>query len=300
MKTDKDTKAYNFLVIPEGDPKIRRVRLTERHLRILGGAAVVTFFFFVFNVVGFVYYRSLYASLEKDKLAVLAFEQEKKDLADRVNLLEKTLGETESMTGKLASMVGLERDELKKGIGPIPAGRFDVAAKTAPVSLSALEPQMESLNERTLTLQEKVKELYKIQEDKMIYVSSTPSIWPVKGWVTSDFGYRRSPFSQARDFHPGIDIAASRGTPIFAPADGVVTFSGYRNGYGKTLIIEHGYGIATQYGHTSELLVQEGARVKKGMVIARVGNTGHSTGPHLHYEIHVDRVPVDPMAYLLK
>jgi murein DD-endopeptidase MepM/ murein hydrolase activator NlpD len=118
--------------------------------------------------------------------------------------------------------------------------------------------------------------------------------------VTSDFGYRRSPFTLASDFHKGIDIAAAWGTPVAAPADGVVKFAGYKGGYGKMVVIDHGFGVVTKYGHTSEIFVREGDKIKRGSKIALVGNTGHSTGPHLHYEIQSDGLPVDPMQYILK
>ncbi len=291
---------YNLFLIPENSSRIRKLRFSERQLRLLVVASVISVLFLVFNLFGFVYYRSLYASLEKDRLAVAAFEKEKKDLVTKVAVLEKTVTETERLAGELASMVGTERVDLKKGIGPIPWAKFDVMARTAPVSLAALDPKLELLEDRAATLQGRIKELHKIQGDKLIYMASTPSVWPVKGWVTSDFGYRRSPFGRAPDFHAGIDIAASWGTPVLAPADGIVTFTGYKGGFGKMVVIDHGFGVTTRFAHTSEMLAQVGQKVKRGALIAKVGSTGHSTGPHLHYEIHVDGVPMDPMKYLYR
>lgn len=292
--------SYNLFFIPEDHSGIKKVRLSERQIRLAVGGSVAVFFFFVFHIVGFWYYHSLYRSLQKDRLAVMAYEQEKKEIMGKVLFLEKAVGETEKLVGKLASLVGPQRVQLEKGIGPIPGSSFDVAAKTASVSLTSLEPKLERLEDRTLNLQSKIRELHKIQEDKLIYIASTPSIWPVKGWVTSDFGYRRSPFNRRADFHRGIDIAAQWGTPILAPSDGVVTFAGRKGGYGNTVILDHGFGITTHYGHTSQILVQEGQKVIRGGQIAHIGTTGHSTGPHLHYEIHVDGVPVDPMKYILQ
>ncbi len=296
----KKEKVYNFFLIPEESSQIRKVRLSARHLKLILFVGLLTAGFCLLNVVGFWYYRSLYASLEKDRLIVKAFEQEKQDLTTKVAVLEETLDDTEQLAGRLASMVGTERVRLHKGVGPIPDRPFDVDAKTEPVSFVELDPKVSRLEDRAVTLQAKVQELYKIQKDKLIYIASTPSLWPVKGWVTSDFGYRRSPFSHFSDFHSGIDIAAGWGTPIVAPADGVVTFAGSRGGFGRLVVIDHGFGVTTRFAHTSKFFVKEGDRVKRGMKVAQVGNTGHSTGPHLHYEIHVDGVPVDPMKYLLK
>jgi murein DD-endopeptidase MepM/ murein hydrolase activator NlpD len=100
--------------------------------------------------------------------------------------------------------------------------------------------------------------------------------------------------------HTGLDIAASVGTPIYAPADGVISFAGYDGGYGKLLSLDHGYGVVTRFGHCSELYVQVGQKVKRGDVIGAVGNTGRSTAAHLHYEVRVNGIPVDPINYILE
>ncbi len=125
-----------------------------------------------------------------------------------------------------------------------------------------------------------------------------PAAWPVRGWVTSEFGPRREALTGRREFHPGIDIAAPISTPIFAPADGSVLFVGERPIYGQYLILRHGHGLTTHYGHLSRTLVLEGQTVREGEQIARVGNSGQSTGAHLHYEVRLHDVPVDPRRYL--
>ena len=135
-------------------------------------------------------------------------------------------------------------------------------------------------------------------EDKRSLYASTPSIWPTRGWVTSHFGNRMSPFSGIVKFHEGIDIAAQTGTPIMAPADGVVIKAGFVTGYGNLLELSHGYGIKTAFAHNSRLNVKAGQRVKRGDVIAYVGDTGSSTGPHLHYEVRMNGLPVNPVRYM--
>ncbi|MFH1223967.1 MAG: M23 family metallopeptidase [Pseudomonadota bacterium] len=130
-------------------------------------------------------------------------------------------------------------------------------------------------------------------------LAATPSIVPVKGWVTSRFGSRLDPFTRRIERHEGLDISTRPGTPIVAPADGVVIFAGSKPGYGLVLTIDHGYGITTVYGHNSKFFVAQGTRVRRGMPISAVGNTGKSTGPHLHYEVKVNGVPVDPRKFIL-
>lgn len=128
---------------------------------------------------------------------------------------------------------------------------------------------------------------------------ATPSIWPARGTITSGFGWRISPFGDGNELHPGVDIAYTMGAPVVATADGEVVASGPAGGYGNLVQIDHGNGIATLYGHNSQLAVNVGQQVKKGQVIAYAGSTGKSTGPHVHYEVRINNTPIDPMKYLV-
>ena len=131
-------------------------------------------------------------------------------------------------------------------------------------------------------------------------ISSIPTEWPAKGWLSSRFGRRRSPWTKKMEFHNGIDIANWRGTPVYASGDGVVKFTGLSNGNGKNVVLNHGQGITTLYGHLSKIHVKKGELVKKNQKIANVGSTGKSTNPHLHYEIRINGTPIDPRRHLLK
>jgi murein DD-endopeptidase MepM/ murein hydrolase activator NlpD len=131
-------------------------------------------------------------------------------------------------------------------------------------------------------------------------LAATPSIMPTQGWLTSAFSsMREHPILHIARPHEGIDVTAPMGSPIEAPAAGVVTDAGWESGYGNTVTIDHGYGIVTKFAHASKLLVTRGQRVQRGQRIALVGNTGLATGPHLHYEVHVNGRPVDPLKYVL-
>ena len=144
-----------------------------------------------------------------------------------------------------------------------------------------------------------VLELWESLSERQNLLAATPSIKPVRGWFTSKFGYRISPFTSKPVMHAGLDVAAAPGSPIYAPADGVVSFAGYDPGYGKLVSIDHGYGVVTRFGHTSQIYVELGQKIKRRDIIAAVGTTGRSTGPHLHYEVRVNDVPVDPGNYIL-
>ena len=135
-------------------------------------------------------------------------------------------------------------------------------------------------------------------DDKRERLVSMPSIWPAKGWLTSRFGPRVSPFTGKKQMHAGIDIAAASGTSIYAPARGRVSFVGRKGPLGKTLVLDHGFGVKTVYGHTKEIHVSTGETVERGQEVAAIGSTGRSTGPHLHYVVEVNGKARDPLNYI--
>ena len=135
-------------------------------------------------------------------------------------------------------------------------------------------------------------------EDKHERLASSPAIWPTQGWLTSRFGTRISPFTGKRHFHSGIDIAGASGTDVIATARGKVKFVGNKGPLGKTVILDHGHGVRTHYGHGQENLVKRGEEVERGQVIAKLGNTGRSTGPHVHYTVEVKGKAVNPLDYI--
>lgn len=147
--------------------------------------------------------------------------------------------------------------------------------------------------------EQSVIELWELLSDRQSLLAATPSIRPVRAPVGSRFGFRVDPFSGKQRMHAGLDFVASPGSPVRAPADGVVSFAGWDEQYGKLVSIDHGFGVLTRYGHNSQLYVQVGQKVSKYDVISAVGSTGRSTGAHLHYEVRVNNIPVDPNNYLL-
>lgn len=195
---------------------------------------------------------------------------------------------TEQMDNKLRAAVNLNL---------IPA---DVRLLGIGGSTPAAEaPEVEELLRRVEFNQRSLAEIGKAVTLQEARLRSLPSIWPVNGWVTSGFGYRSDPFTGSREMHDGLDIVAPAGTPIVAPADGRITFAGWKMGYGRAVEIDHGWGIVTFYGHCQSILTSQGARVKRGQQIARVGSSGRSTGTHLHYGIKVNGNWVNPGNYIL-
>ena len=158
---------------------------------------------------------------------------------------------------------------------------------------------MTGLFQDSLLQEQSLEELFEVLKGREIQLAATPSILPVSGWITSHFGYRMDPFTDRRTFHKGMDIVAREGTPVMSPAEGVVTFVGYNGSFGKTVMLFHGYGVSTLYAHLNDTLVRQGDRISRGDVVGTVGNTGRSTATHLHYEVVVHGVNVDPRKYVL-
>ena len=202
--------------------------------------------------------------------------QELNELSTRVEAVEDT-------SRRLAEKSGVVHGEAAlPGTGG-PASPLDAK------SLAALEEKMNRL--------EKDMQAYEAVLRKRGY---TPSVWPVEGRLESGFGGRRNPFGgTSYEFHSGQDIDAPWGAPVIAGANGNVTFVGWQNGYGQLVVIDHGGGLTTRYGHLSHIDVSHGQTVTRGQFIARVGSTGRSTGPHLHYEVRINDEPVNPLQYLL-
>ena len=165
--------------------------------------------------------------------------------------------------------------------------------------LREMHEQVGQLNQVTVKQKEGFESLLKHLEDQRNLLACTPAISPTKGWITSKFGYRKSPFTGLREFHKGLDIATRKGTKIVATADGIVTYVGKKGLLGNVLIIDHGHGMVTRYAHLSKALVKRGTAVKRGDSIAEVGNTGRSTGPHLHYDVRLNGIAVNPEKYIL-
>jgi len=158
--------------------------------------------------------------------------------------------------------------------------------------LPSLERDLADLATRSQRLEE-------FYTDQKVLLASTPSIWPVRGYLSSGFGNRIDPFTGQKDFHPGIDISSPIGTKIVAPADGIVVKTGIMGAYGNAIVINHGFGIMTRYGHMASFNVRPGQRVKRGDVIGYVGSTGRSNAPHCHYEVWVRDQLQNPIHFIL-
>ncbi|WP_408096209.1 M23 family metallopeptidase [Peredibacter sp. HCB2-198] len=196
---------------------------------------------------------------------------------------------------KIAATLGLERSYL------LTKQWSDLARRSFALSndYAKFDFKYHQVREVVSTIETNIHALDQYLLDKESFLNSTPTILPADGWITSYFGQRMSPWAGRLKMHEGLDVGAPYGTAVHAPADGIVTFSGEKAGFGKFVQIDHGYGIETIYAHNQSLNVRAGQKVKRGALLAGVGNTGHSTGPHLHYEVRVNGIAVDPLYFIL-
>jgi murein DD-endopeptidase MepM/ murein hydrolase activator NlpD len=223
--------------------------------------------------------------------------------AKKVDALKTQLAELHSFEQKIRVIANLDANNIGSGmfgVGGSDPEDIDPATmieQDYQELVRNMHNEINEIDQASHNQRDSFSSIFSQLEGKRNLLAATPSIRPVKGWISSNFGYRTSPFTSRREFHRGLDIATHAGTSIISPADGLVTFAGKKGLMGNMVTIEHGFGMVTRYGHTQKILKKKGERVKRGEPIALVGNTGRSTGPHLHYEIRLNGVAVNPMNY---
>ncbi|MFQ5539687.1 MAG: M23 family metallopeptidase [Candidatus Binatia bacterium] len=293
-------KSYSILLIPWRGTRVRRLVVSRRSIRLLACVAVT-----ILSLSGWLLNNYFTMKLEREKDGIL-----KTQLNETVTKLNFRLKEevatlkanhNEGMT-KLNFQVETQREKLLALQKRTRASQKLLAnwkGLRKKIKDSLPRKRKSSLTGQQIVVQLETS-LASVQGDLESLIASIPTEWPTKGWVSSRFGSRRSPWTGKREFHAGIDIAGRRGTPVYASGNGLVKFAGPSNGNGKSIVLNHGQGITTHYGHLSKIHVKKGERVQKNQKIANVGNTGKSTNPHLHYEVRINGIPIDPRRKLLK
>ncbi len=299
--TTPNAQHVTVIVVGEHAQAVRKVRLPRRTLVAAAAAAAALT---VVGAVTLTHYFSLlgeWGTNRELKREYAALRSTLTLVQERVAQIASALDRVERFDAKLRNATQMPETERGLAIGPV--GDPDPAASPVPAAqenLSALPGRLLSLATETARQEASLRELQEYFDDRESLLASTPSAWPTRGWLTSDFGVRLDPYTAERRMHEGLDIATPRGQAVRAPSEGTVVFAGAEGGYGKVLVIDHGYGVKTRYGHLSEIRVRLGERVKRGQDIAAVGNTGRSTGPHLHYEVRVNGIPENPRKFVLE
>ena len=300
-----EEKRYKIQFIDSEEDVTRTVRLSLRSLRVLAvgaGAAVALLTVGAVLSVYTLMNGEMHASETAQLREANRIQQEQiLQVSKKASALQQDLDSLRRAEDGLRAVVGAPpaaADETVQEGTVSPTGGEQHEPTTADLS-EALEMIEERLSTRRSSIDLLAETMRREFPGAASYASdsaphTTPSIWPAAGYVSSPYGLRFN----GTEFHQGIDIAADMGAPIVATADGVVTAAGWNGGYGNMVDVDHGGGIVTRYGHASALAVTVGQQVRRGELIAYVGSTGRSTGPHVHYEVRVDGQPVNPAGYL--
>jgi murein DD-endopeptidase MepM/ murein hydrolase activator NlpD len=331
-----DKSKVTFLMVANDSSATRKFSIPTSFLKAMGLVVGIMLIALLAAVVDYFGLLAQNAENKKLKAENAAMVKQFQAIEGKVTALETSLDRVKSFTTKLKLITNIDSEDraLKLGMNPNPAPNQQVEEFDQPMEkresvgelekadqdFAAVKQPDESTGElavnsdrdyQTLVIridraikdsqlrEQSVLDLWETLSEKQSLMNAIPNIRPARGWTTSRFGYRISPFTGKATLHAGLDIAAAPGSPVYAPADGIVTFAGYDEGYGKLVAIDHGYGYSTRFGHNSQVYVQVGQHVSRWDIISSVGNTGRSTGPHLHYEVRLNGVPKNPANFIL-
>jgi len=294
---------FTLMIIPNRKSGVKKISVPKKVIRniLIGCVALIL-------VTLFVIYD--YASIKRDRAELARLRQqtqkqsqEFRELAMKIDAFSDQMERLRQLDKKVRILASYQTGKDKNLLVGI--GGSDDETKVRDLLnaeheklIEGMRSSIAKLNEDAAERERSFQELLAFLHEQKSILASTPSLWPIRGWVTSEFGWRESPFRKGTEFHNGIDIAARFGAPILAPADGLVIQSSSGSQEGNMIKIEHGHGFSTCYAHLSKIAVKVGSRVKKGTVIGYVGDTGRSTGSHLHYMVLVNDIAVNPKKYL--
>ncbi len=316
MKKDGEIKKRFTLLIYDNTGAFVKLRLfSASAVRLMGVLAVGTVLVIGFFIYNYIHLKRIHPGIHKLQKEIAALkdvikgrDQQIASFRTKIDALELKLIKLAQLEQKIRSVAGGHpgmEDLSNYGIGgdfsEDPGLRIEEIQEplTDDELIQSLNEAVDRLDKATLERSEEFNALWATLKEIEQIQNSTPSIRPIEGgWVSSRFGYRKDPFNGRQEFHAGLDLADRLGTPVKATADGTVTYTGSKGLLGDSVIIDHGFGISTTYGHLSKITVKAGQTVRRGQVIGRVGNSGRSTGPHLHYEVRLNNIPVNPANYM--
>ncbi|MBN2497936.1 MAG: peptidoglycan DD-metalloendopeptidase family protein [Deltaproteobacteria bacterium] len=306
-------KRFTIMVVPDRSSRVRRFRISRASLWSLGLLVFATLAGVTFGAIH--YFKAIEKLAENTKLRRQNVElrTELLQVHEKVSSVQSVLDRIQRFDSKLRTITQLHDPKRHLAVGPFDASQPDVERSDAVIdpvvlaigeqphlAIGLLGERLEEIITEAERREGSIRQLEVVLRGQKVRLASTPSIWPARGWVTSGFGSRTDPYTGKSTMHRGIDIANQPGIPVVAPARGVVTFAGTSGGFGKVIVIDHGYGLRTRYGHLSEMSIRVGERIDRGDLVGKIGNTGRSTGPHLHYEVEVNGVCENPMNYILE
>jgi len=283
---------YILFVARDDDGQLRKIPIPVHYLYV----------FVVGAAIGFLSLTGIASSYARMLLKVSRYNElrtEKEDLRNRYSRLEQVANERDiqvaslgSLASEVSALYGLKSEPLVTTASE----QFQDADVNS--SLDQLFALKSTALSGAATIGISLGLSKNVTTADWLRASAAPNLWPVEGQITGSFGERIDPFNGEGAFHSGVDISAGFGQPVMAPADGVVVFADFMGGYGRAIVLDHGHGITTRYGHLANFAVISGQRVQRGDTLGYVGLSGRSTGPHLHYEVRINDTPVNPHKYL--
>ena len=309
-------KKISFVVLSNSGAPAKQVSATKTSIRLVSFFLVACLVFFGYVIYDYFQLKKTTLHLKNrethltGELAEIQNQRKQiQEFANEINSLKSKLVALNNFETKIRIIANIEKTDDSNNIfgvgGSVPED-LDAGLPLMEKHNSLIrdmDEQIDVLSRASIHQQNEFESLLKSLEDQQNLLASTPAIRPIsrgeKSWVTSSFGFRQSPFTGQREFHQGYDISAREGTPVLATADGVVIFVGRKGLLGNTIIIDHGHGMVTRFGHCQKFLKKRGEKVKRWEPVALVGNTGRSTGPHVHYEVRLNGIPVNPTKYIL-
>jgi murein DD-endopeptidase MepM/ murein hydrolase activator NlpD len=300
---------YHIVVFPGATSAPRRFSVKRRTISILLMASLVAVVLESAFLVQYVIRSSELWELQTLRSEAIEHRATATALSSGMEDIRKQLSTMQEINVRLRIMLGIDppkSHQMAPGLGGKEESEADAvpqAMKPEPSPHEAaprLRQKLAWLSRDAGDQERNMQELAGIVDARRAQWAATPSIWPVRGWISSKFGHRISPFTGRETMHGGIDISAPMYTPIVAAAGGTVTLAQFEVGLGNAIILSHGYGMKTTYGHLAKLKVRAGQSVKRGDVIGWVGSTGLSTGPHLHYEVEHRGAGVDPLKFIVE
>lgn len=286
------------LLIPNSGAEAKRLSLSHR--QITGAIMAVVLMSVLLLLAGLNIYQARHTLSEARQIKAQHEEQQRQvtELNEKLLEMEEQHARIEEQQEQIRKLVG-SPSSVSPQTNPSRGNMGGVSRSVRPGDLPEISTEVSSLQNLLVEQEQEIQQLLSLVTNNVDEMRSIPNRWPLVGKITSTFGWRASPFSRrSREFHDGIDIAAPVGSKVHAASDGVVIHAGWMAGWGRLVKIRHDGGFVTSYAHNSSLLVKSGEKVRKGAVIAKVGSSGRSTGPHLHFTIEKNGKAVDPMMYL--
>jgi murein DD-endopeptidase MepM/ murein hydrolase activator NlpD len=290
-----------YIIISQDDHGVRQHNLSRRRLFTFASMAVIilaAIFFFSADSLTNIFYKSNLAKIKQNYAMLSTTLEELQDDVAAMSGNMKSIEEKDKAIRTYADMPQIDKDIRKLGIGGVRLAENTSVDDVLTNRIKSLEMDVQTLSRKVKLELSSYSDIYnKVTEDvKMIH--AIPSIRPIAGgYLNSNFGYRKDPLNDKVRFHYGQDITINSGEVVLAPADGTVKEARYRGGYGNVVKIDHGYGYSTLFGHLSTFNVKKGQKVKRGNIIGKSGDSGRSTAPHLHYEVHHYGTPQNPLDY---